>query len=29
MKDAKTHNGLKIVYLINGAGKIGQICAKK
>ena len=27
-EEASTHNGLKIVYSINGVGKIGQICAK-
>ena len=27
-KKAKTYNGLKIVYSINGVGNIGQICAK-
>ena len=25
---AKTYNKVKIIYLINGIGKIGQICAK-
>ena len=27
-KEARTYNGLKIVYLINGVGKTGQICAE-
>ena len=27
-KEAKTHNGVKTVYSINGAGKTGQIHAK-
>ena len=26
---ARTHNGVTIVYSINGVGKIEQICAKK
>ena len=28
-KGASTYTDVKIVYLINGDGKIGQICAKK
>ena len=28
-KEAKTENGLKTVYSINGVGKIGQVHAKK
>ena len=28
-KEAKTYNGVKIVYSINGVGNIGEICAKK
>ena len=27
-KEASTYNGIKVVYLINGVGKIGQIHAK-
>ena len=28
-KEAKTYNGIKMVYSMNGAGKIGQTLAKK
>ena len=28
-EEASTYNGLKIVYSINGIGKIEQICAEK
>ena len=28
-EETKTYNGLKVVYSINGVGKIGQICAEK
>ena len=28
-EEASTYNGLKIVYSINGVGKIGQICKEK
>ena len=28
-KGAKTYNGVKIVYSINGVGKIGHICGKQ
>ena len=28
-EEASTYNGLERVYLINGVGKIGQICAEK
>ena len=28
-KEARTYNEVKVVYLINGVGKIRQICAKK
>ena len=27
-EEARTYNGLKIVYSINGVGKIGQMCTK-
>ena len=28
-EEASTHNGLKMVYSINGAGKIGQVICRK